>query len=96
MYSPITKTRMVHKTLNVVGHKRLEYPIAWTDLTAAMMSIRRTLTSKGQHLTYEAPRTKSSGHGDLAWALFQALDNEPLEAAVGGVRKGRVRVLEKS
>lgn len=96
MYSPITKTRMVHKTLNVVGHKRLEYPIAWTDLTAALMSIRRTLTSKGQHLTYEAPRTKSSGHGDLAWALFQALDNEPLEAAVGGVRKGRVRVLEKS
>lgn len=91
-YDPLTKTRMVHKALDVISRKRLEYPISWLDLTSALMSIRRTLTTSGRHLTYEAPRTKQSGHGDLAWALFQALDNEPLEAAHGLVRKSRVKV----
>lgn len=56
------------------------------------MSIRRTLTSKGRHLTYEAPRTKASGHGDLAWALMQALDNEPLEAAIGVTSQSSVEI----
>lgn len=91
-YDPILKTRMVHKALDVVARKRLEYPISWVDMTSALMSIRRALTSSGRHLTYEAPRTKKSGHGDLAWALFQALDNEPLEAAIGVVRRSRVKV----
>ncbi|MNH79289.1 Terminase-like family protein [compost metagenome] len=83
LYDPMVKTRLVHKALNVISRKRLEYPATWQDMTSALMSIRRTLTNKGRHLTYEAPRTKASGHGDLAWALFQALDNEPLEASIG-------------
>lgn len=91
-YDPATKTRMVLKTLDVVGRKRLEYPQGWIDLTSALMSIRKTLTTSGRHLTYEAPRTKKSGHGDLAWALFQCLDNEPLEAAIGVTSRSRVRV----
>lgn len=91
-YDPATKTRMVHKTLDVIMRKRLQYPISWLDLSSALMSIRRTTTNSGRHLTYEAPRTKQSGHGDLAWALFQALDNEPLEAAVSGVPTSRVRI----
>lgn len=35
-------------------------------------------------LTYEASRTKTSGHADLAWALLQSLFNEPIQAAIGG------------
>jgi len=91
-YDPLTKTRMVHKALDVISKKRLEYLIDWLDLTSALMSIRRTLTGSGRHLTYEAPRTRQSGHGDLAWALFQALDNEPLEAAIGVTNQSRVRI----
>lgn len=91
-YDPEVKTRMVHKALDVIAKGRLQYMIDWSDLTSALMSIRRTLTSKGRHLTYEAPRTRASGHGDLAWALFQALDNEPLEASVGIVKRSRVKV----
>ena len=91
-YDPLTKTRMVHKALDVISKKRLEYLIDWLDLTSALMSIRRTLTGSGRHLTYEAPRTRQSGHGDLAWALFQALDNEPLEAAIGVTHQSRVRI----
>lgn len=91
-YDPAVKTRMVLKTLDVIGRGRLEYPIGWTDLTAAMMSIRRALTGSGRHLTYEAPRQKGTGHADLAWAVFQALDNEPLEAAIGGGATSTVRI----
>lgn len=94
-YDPLTKTRMVHKALDVIGKKRLEYLVEWIDLTSALMSIRRTLTGSGRHLTYEAPRTRQSGHGDLAWALFQALDNEPLEAGIGIERKSRVRIYDQ-
>lgn len=92
LYDPMVKTRLVHKALNVISRKRLEYPANWQDLTNALMSIRRTLTSKGRHLTYEAPRTKASGHGDLAWALMQALDNEPLEAAMGVTSQSSVEI----
>lgn len=91
-YDPLGKTRMVHKALDVISKKRLEYLVDWIDLTSALMSIRRTLTGSGRHLTYAAPRTRQSGHGDLAWALFQALDNEPLEAAIGITNKSRVRI----
>ncbi len=91
-YDPEVKTRMVHKALDVIAKGRLEYLIDWSDLTSALMSIRRALTNKGRHLTYEAPRTRASGHGDLAWALFQALDNEPLEASVGTAKRSRVKV----
>ncbi len=91
-YDPLVKTRMVHKALDVISKKRLEYLVDWIDLTSALMSIRRTLTGSGRHLTYEAPRTRQSGHGDLAWATFQALDNEPLEAAIGVTKKSRVRI----
>lgn len=91
-YDPINKTRMVHKTLDVIAKGRLEYLTDWSDLSLAMMSIRRTLTGSGRHLTYEAPRSRASGHGDLAWALFQCLDNEPLEASVGIVKRSRVKV----
>lgn len=91
-YDPATKTRMVLKTLDVVGRKRLQYPRAWQDMTSALMSIRRTLTAGGRHMTYEAPRTRKSGHGDLAWALFQALDNEALEASVAPTKRSRVRI----
>jgi len=30
-------------------------------------------------MTYTAGRTDETGHADLAWALFHALHNEPLE-----------------
>ena len=34
-------------------------------------------------MTYTAGRTDDTGHADLAWALFHALQNEPLEGQTG-------------
>ena len=75
---------MVYKALDVVTKHRIEIPAGFTDLLGALMAIRRTMTASGRHVTYEASRTKNSGHADLAWALFQSLINEPIEAAIGG------------
>lgn len=82
-YDPILKTQMVYKAMDVIKRGRLEYPREFRDLSGALMSIRRTLTRSSRQVTYQASRTKDSGHADLAWALLQALFNEPIEAAVG-------------
>jgi len=83
-YDAFVKTQMVYKALDVVTKHRIEIPAGFTDLLGALMAIRRTMTASGRHVTYEASRTKNSGHADLAWALFQSLINEPIEVAIGG------------
>jgi uncharacterized protein YjcR len=78
-YSPEVKTRLVLKAWSVISNARLEFDAGWTDLASALMAIRKTVTASGRQFTYTAGRTDSTGHADLAWALFHALHNEPLE-----------------
>lgn len=82
-YDAFLKTQMVYKALDVIMKRRLEFDRDFKDLAGALMSIRRTMTASGRKVTYEASRTKDSGHADLAWALLQALFNEPIQAAIG-------------
>lgn len=78
-YSPEVKTRLVLKAYSVIYEGRLEFDAGWTDLAQSIMAIRRTTTASGRQMTYTAGRTDDTGHADLAWALFHALHNEPLE-----------------
>ncbi|CAE6923069.1 Phage terminase, ATPase subunit [Pseudomonas marincola] len=78
-YSPEVKTRLVLKAWSVISNARLEFDAGWTDLASALMAIRKTVTASGRQFTYTAGRTDNTGHADLAWALFHALHNEPLE-----------------
>ncbi|MCY1354526.1 Terminase-like family protein [compost metagenome] len=78
-YSPEVKTRLVMKAWDVIRNARLEFDAGWTDLAQSLMAIRKTVTPGGRQFTYAAGRTDSTGHADLAWALFHALHNEPLE-----------------
>ena len=82
-YDAFLKTQMVYKALDVILKGRLEFDHEFKDLAGALMSIRRTTTASGRKVTYEAGRTKTAGHADLAWALLQALINEPIQAAIG-------------
>ena len=84
LYDAFLKTQMVYKALDVILKGRLEFDADFKDLAGALMSIRRTTTASGRKVTYEASRTKTSGHADLAWALLQSLFNEPIQAAIGG------------
>ena len=78
-YSPEVKTRLVLKAYDVIHKGRLEFDAGWTDLASSLMAIRKTTTASGRQMTYTAGRNEETGHADLAWALFHALHNEPLE-----------------
>ena len=78
-YSPEVKVRLVMKAWDVIKNGRLEFDAGWTDFAASLMAIRKTMTAGGRQFTYTAGRNDNTGHADLAWALFHALHNEPLE-----------------
>ena len=78
-YSPEVKTRLVLKAWTVISKARLEFDAGWTDMASSLMAIRKTTTAAGRQFTYTAGRNDNTGHADLAWALFHALHNEPLE-----------------
>lgn len=73
------KTRLVMKAVDVISKGRLEFDAGWTDVAQSLMAIRKTITAGGRQFTYTAGRNEATGHADLAWALFHALQNEPLE-----------------
>lgn len=78
-YSPEVKTRLVLKAFDVIHNGRLEFDAGWTDVAQSLMAIRKTMTASGRQSTFTAGRSEETGHADLAWALFHALQNEPLE-----------------
>lgn len=78
-YSPEVKGKLVLKGLSVAGNARLQFDAGWTDMAAAFMSIKKTMTPSGRQVTYEAGRSEETGHADLAWAVLHAISNEPLE-----------------
>ncbi|WP_286977317.1 terminase ATPase subunit family protein [Pseudomonas sp.] len=91
-YSPEVKTQLVLKAYDVIHKGRLEFDAGWTDLAQALMAIRKTMTASGRQSTYTAGRTDATGHADLAWALFHALQNEPLEGQTTA-NTGRMEML---
>lgn len=78
LYNPESKGRMVLKAQDVIRNGRLEFDAGSVDIAQSFMSIRKTMTASGQHVTYDAGRSESTGHADLAWAIMHALDHEPL------------------
>ena len=78
LYKPESKGRMVLKAQDVIRNGRLEFDAGSVDIAQSFMAIRKTMTASGQHVTYDAGRSDSIGHADLAWAIMHALDHEPL------------------
>ena len=82
-YSVASKTALVVKGQNVFRNQRIEFDAGWTDLMQALMAIRPALTGSKKGVTYVAKRNGEIGHADVAWALLNALSNEPLDAGTG-------------
>lgn len=78
-YSVELKTRLVLKAMDVIQSGRLEIEAGHTDIVAAFLAIKKTLTPSGRQVTYQAGRSDDVSHADLAWATMHALFNEPLE-----------------
>jgi len=93
-YSPEVKTRLVLKAYDVIKAGRLQFDAGWTDLMQSLMAIKKTLTPSGRSLTYSAGRREDTGHADLAWALFHALYNEPLERPHTNTSTSRLEIFE--
>ena len=91
-YTPEGKQRMVLKLWDIIKSGRFEFDAGDTDVAAALMAIRKAVTASGRSITYEAGRTDEAGHADLAWALMNAVVQEPIDAAHGGARRGLVEV----
>jgi hypothetical protein len=49
---------MVIKAKDVISKGRLEFDAGATDLAQSFMSIKKTLTASGQHVTYKADRNE--------------------------------------
>lgn len=73
-YSLEVKTRMVLKAKQLISKGRMEFDAGWADVALAFMSIRKTSTGSGKALTFQASRSKETGHADVAWAIMNALD----------------------
>ncbi|SFG08280.1 Uncharacterized protein YjcR [Novosphingobium sp. CF614] len=79
-YSVASKTALVIKGQNLFRAQRIEFDAGWTDLMQALIAIRPALTGSQKGVTYIARRNGEVGHADVAWALLNALSNEPLDA----------------
>lgn len=80
-YSVATKSAMVLKGQNVMRNKRLQFDSGWSDVIASFLAIRPALSASGKQITHVTARGDGVGHGDMAWAILQALSNEPLDAS---------------
>lgn len=80
-YSLDLKNRMVLKAQHVMRNGRLEFDAGDTDIAQSFLNIKKTITSSGQHATYNAGRTQATGHSDLAWAIMNVLIYEPLDGS---------------
>lgn len=77
-YSVELKTKLVLKAQNVIKNGRLEFDASFIDVVQSFLSIKKHMTPSGLQTTYNAGRTQSTGHADLAWATMNALLFEPL------------------
>ncbi len=87
-YSVAIKSALVMKGQHIFRNQRIEFDHEWTDLMAALMAIRPALTGSQKGVTYVAKRNGEIGHADVAWALLNALSNEPLDVATAGEGSG--------
>ena len=78
-YTVSSKAALVIKMQNVMRRGRFEYDAGWSDISAAFMAIRPTIS--GKTVTYTARRNGQIGHADIAWAIMHAVSNEPMDAS---------------
>jgi len=87
-YSPDVKNQLVLKAQDVIRSRRFQFDTGWTDVVAAFMAIKKTLTDSQRQVTFKASRSGETGHADLAWATMHALHKEPL--VIGGQHSNRI------
>lgn len=52
------------------------------DVLPAMLAIQRSSTRSGEAMTYTAKRGEDTGHADVAWGLFHAINHAEFETLI--------------
>ncbi|GLS26167.1 terminase large subunit domain-containing protein [Marinibactrum halimedae] len=76
-YSQDLKTELVLRAQGLIDAGLLKWPEDYTDIAQGFLQIRQEAT-KHDNITYVADRNKTAGHADAAWAIMNALANQPL------------------
>ncbi len=92
IYSVESKTRLVIKAQHLIQNRRIKFDAGWADMVASLLAIHRSQTDNSKHITYKAGRSGTTGHADIAWALFNAIDEMELTSVdkLKGSRKVRI------
>ena len=93
-YTVASKAALVMKAQNVIRRGRFEYDAGWHDVSSAFMAIHPALTRGQKHVTYVSGRNAAHGHADVAWAIMNALINEPFDADDAGRNQSTVEFFE--
>lgn len=84
-YSRESKNNMVMKAKNTIDKGRLEYDAGLNVIAQSFMAI------KFVDGCYKTDRLAAIGHGDIAWAIMNAIINEPIDRNAKG--KSRFEVI---
>ncbi len=74
-YSVAEKTDLVTRGKRLIDGGRFEYDMGNKELSQSLMMIHQITTPNGS-ITYGAARSGETGHADLAWAVFHAMQAE--------------------
>ena len=74
-YSVSEKTDLVTRAKRLIDGGRFEYDTGNKELSQSLMMIHQITTPNGS-ITYGAARSGETGHADLAWAAFHAMQAE--------------------
>ncbi|MES2042607.1 MAG: terminase family protein [Pseudomonadota bacterium] len=83
VYALESKSLLVLKAKNVIRAGRLEFDAGMKDIIEAFVSIHAELTRNQKMVTYSSSRAGAVGHGDVAWAIMNALSFEELDGELG-------------
>jgi hypothetical protein len=78
-YLPEVRTKLVLKACDVIKNRRLEFDTDWIEMAQSLVTVFEAVTASGRQSTQTAGLTDATGHADFAWALFHALQHDPLE-----------------
>jgi uncharacterized protein YjcR len=95
-YNPDLKMRMGLRAKELFQRHRLQFDAGSLIIAKSFLSIKKAMTSGGGHKTLVTSRSALTGHGDIAWAIMNGLENAPItdstDASTLGLKKSRVRV----
>lgn len=93
-YNPELKIRMGLRARELFQKRKLQYE--GQTVPKSFMAVKKTMTKGGGQQTLSTNRTAENGHGDVAWAVMNALEGAPViyiaDQQISNARKSRIRV----